>query len=186
MFITFAGKNQRRDAMIELTLTRHGETLENQQHILQGQLPGTLSPLGIEQARKLAEKLKNERVDAVVCSDLARSWETAEVIASFHELEPEATPLLREMDWGVYTGQQLDDVNWSDLPDSVESVDELFNRAAAFIRYLKTYHEGKRIVAVGHGAFNRAIATYLQGKKAMEMTELPIMENTACILFQIL
>ena len=33
--------------MMELILSRHGETLENQQHILQGQLPGTLSPLGI-------------------------------------------------------------------------------------------------------------------------------------------
>ncbi len=185
MFITFAGKNQRRDTMIELILTRHGETLENQQHILQGQLPGTLSPLGIKQAEELAEKLKNKRIDAVICSDLARSRETARAVASLHGLEPEATPLLREMDWGVYTGQQLDDVNWADLPDSVESVEELFNRAAAFIRYLKTYHEGKRIVAVGHGAFNRAIVTYLQGKEAMEMTELPIMENTACISFQI-
>ena len=35
--------------MMELILSRHGETLENQQHILQGQLPGTLSPLGIAQ-----------------------------------------------------------------------------------------------------------------------------------------
>ena len=33
--------------MMKLILSRHGETLENQQHILQGQLPGTLSPLGL-------------------------------------------------------------------------------------------------------------------------------------------
>lgn len=108
MFITFAGENQRRDAMIELILTRHGETLENQQHILQGQLPGTLSPSGIEQARKLAEKLKNERVEAVLCSDLARSRETAEVIASSHELEPEATPCS-----GKWIGAYTRDNNWT-------------------------------------------------------------------------
>ena len=35
---------------IDLLLTRHGETIENQRHVLQGQLPGTLSPLGKEQA----------------------------------------------------------------------------------------------------------------------------------------
>lgn len=37
--------------MIELLLTRHGETLENKRDIMQGHMPGTLSPLGIRQAR---------------------------------------------------------------------------------------------------------------------------------------
>ena len=55
---------------IDLLLTRHGETIENQRHVLQGQLPGTLSPLGKEQAVVLAEQLKQEPLDVIVCSDL--------------------------------------------------------------------------------------------------------------------
>ena len=55
--------------MMELILSRHGETLENQQHILQGQLPGTLSPLGIAQAERLAEMLQEETIDNIVSSD---------------------------------------------------------------------------------------------------------------------
>ncbi|WP_065218780.1 MULTISPECIES: histidine phosphatase family protein [Butyricimonas] len=171
--------------MIELILSRHGETLENQQHILQGQLPGTLSPLGKAQAENLAEILKDERLNAVVSSDLARSYETALAVAKRHGLTPHQTPLLREMDWGVYTGQRLDDVDWLNLPPSVESVEALYQRATDFIRYLQDNFPDRRIIAIGHGAFNRAIITYLEGKKAIEMIDLPIMENTTRIYFKI-
>lgn len=79
--------------MMELILSRHGETLENQQHILQGQLPGTLSPLGIAQAEKLAEMLQEETIDNIVSSDLARSYNTAVAVARKHGLTPRHRPL---------------------------------------------------------------------------------------------
>ena len=145
--------------MMKLILSRHGETLENQQHILQGQLPGTLSPLGIAQAERLAEMLQEETIDNIVSSDLARSYNTAVTVARKHGLTPHQTPLLREMDWGIYTGKRLDDVDWTNLPPS------------------------QQIVVIGHGAFNRAIIAYLNGKKAIDMIDLPIMENTSCIRF---
>lgn len=171
--------------MIELILSRHGETLENQQHILQGQLPGTLSPLGLAQAERLAEELRDEQLDAVVSSDLARSFETARAVAKRHGLTPVQTPLLREMDWGIYTGKRLDDVDWLNLPPSVESIEALYQRAIDFVHYLKNNFYNQRIVAIGHGAFNRAIIAYLEGKKAIDMIDLPIMENTTCIHFKI-
>ena len=169
--------------MMKLILSRHGETLENQQHILQGQLPGTLSPLGIAQAERLAEMLQEETIDNIVSSDLARSYNTAVAVARKHGLTPHQTPLLREMDWGIYTGKRLDGVDWTNLPPSVESLDALFQRAIDFIAYLKKNFSGQRIVAIGHGAFNRAIIAYLNGKKAIDMIDLPIMENTSCIRF---
>ena len=50
---------------IDLLLTRHGETIENQRYVLQGQLPGTLSPLGKEQAVVSLDKDKlNEIIEA--------------------------------------------------------------------------------------------------------------------------
>lgn len=161
-----------------LLLARHGETLENKQHILQGQLPGTLSPLGIQQAEMLADKLQDELLDVIVCSDLARSYDTAKAVAIRHKMQPEPTPLLREMDWGIYTGGTLEEVDWYHLPESVESVEALYRRAARFVAYLQKTYPGKRILAIGHGAFNRAILTYLQGGQPEEMVNLPIMENT--------
>ncbi len=164
---------------VVLLLTRHGETLENRRHVLQGQLPGTLSPLGCRQAEELAVRLQDEPLDVVVCSDLARSYDTACAVARLHGLEPQPTPLLREMDWGLYTGKSMEEVDWENLPAGVESVDELYRRAARFIDFLRVTFPGKRVLAVGHGAFNRAIVTCLQGKQPGDMLEMPIMENTA-------
>lgn len=167
--------------MVELILSRHGETLENQRHLLQGQLPGTLSPLGLQQAEDLAERLKNETIEAVVCSDLDRSYRTAQAVAQRHGLEPQPTPLLREMDWGSYTGKRLDDIDWYHLPEGAESMETLLQRAKDFLDYIRREFEGKRVVAIGHGAFNRAILTAYRGQTAEKMLELPIMGNTECI-----
>ena len=122
-------------------------------------------------------------IDNIVSSDLARSYNTAVTVARKHGLTPHQTPLLREMDWGIYTGKRLDDVDWTNLPPSVESLDALFQRAIDFIAYLKKNFSGQQIVVIGHGAFNRAIIAYLNGKKAIDMIDLPIMENTSCLRF---
>lgn len=166
---------------IELLLTRHGETIENQKHVLQGQLPGTLSELGKQQAVALARRLEQEVIDAVVSSDLARSYDTALVVARSKGLEVWPTPLLREMDWGIYTGESLEDVDWLHLPPSVESVEEQYQRAGEFIDFLKAEFPGKRVLAVGHGAFNRAVLTYLCSGNAFDMVDMRIMENTEII-----
>ena len=170
---------------IRLLLARHGETLENQRHILQGHMPGTLSSLGIQQAEQLAELLKDEPLDVVVCSDLARSYDTAKAVAQMHHLVPQPTSLLREMDWGIYTGESLEDVDWYHLPNGVESVEQLYQRAGQFIAYLREKYAGKRLLAVGHGAFNRAIQVWLKGLPPFEMVELPIMGNATVERFKI-
>ena len=73
-------------SQIELILSRHGETEENKLHIMQGQLPGHLSELGKQQAKALAETLDKEELDVIVCSDLARSYDTAMAVARWRLL----------------------------------------------------------------------------------------------------
>lgn len=46
--------------MLTMYLARHGETEENRAQILQGQIGGHLTELGISQAHKLGEKLADE------------------------------------------------------------------------------------------------------------------------------
>lgn len=166
---------------ITLLLTRHGETVENKKNILQGQLPGTLSELGIRQAEELSERLSDVPLDVIVSSDLSRSYKTAEMVAKSKGMEVYPTPLLREMHWGEYTGGAFDKVDWNHLPFGVESLDELDMRAGEFINYLRVKYSGKRILAVGHGAFNRAILNHLEGRKPLEMLEKPIMGNTEIV-----
>ena len=90
-----------------LIITRHGETIENKQGIMQGHLPGTLSEHGIEQAKKLAERLKEEKIDFIYSSDLARAADTAKEIAKFHpNISINFTKELRERNLGELQGRK--------------------------------------------------------------------------------
>lgn len=69
---------------MKLIITRHGETEENKAGIIQGYLPGHLSKTGIEQAKKVVLRLKDEKIDFIYSSDLDRAANTAKEIAKFH------------------------------------------------------------------------------------------------------
>ena len=96
--------------MTTLYLVRHGETIDNAAQILQGQLQGELNEKGIQQAEATRDKFKNEQIDVFVSSDLKRSIDTCRIIAAPHHKDVETTPLLRERDWGDFTGKFIPDL----------------------------------------------------------------------------
>ena len=157
-----------------LYLVRHGETVDNAQQIMQGQTHGCLNEKGREQARMVAERLAGEAFDAVVASDLRRAVQTAEIIAAPHGLLVVTTPLLRERDWGGFTGRYIPDLKGEVWPDDIETLENLLSRAGEFIAFVKKTYPGKKVLAVGHGIFNKAVqAVYF--KKSM--SEIPRMSN---------
>jgi broad specificity phosphatase PhoE len=67
---------------MQLILVRHGQTTSNLTHALDTRPPGAeLTDLGREQARAAAERLKDERVDAILVSRLVRTQQTAAPLA---------------------------------------------------------------------------------------------------------
>ena len=102
-------------------------------------------------------------VDVVVASDLNRAIQTAEIIAAPHGLPVRTTKLLRERDWGSFTGRFIPDLRGETWPDDIESEAALLERARSFLIYITTTYPDKRVVAVGHGIVNKAImAVYAQ------------------------
>ena len=83
---------------MKIIFITHGQTVENVENIMQGQLiGGRLSDLGKKQAERLAELIKSEKVDAAYCSDLSRAVETARIVLTYHkDLRPIFTSDLRE------------------------------------------------------------------------------------------
>ena len=149
--------------MTTILLIRHGETVDNARQVMQGQAQGELNEKGREQAQQVAERLATEQIDAVVASDLRRAIQTAEIIAAPHGLPVRTTPLLRERDWGSFTGRFIPDLRGEVWPDDIESEEALLERARSFLIYITTTYPDKRVVAVGHGIVNKAIlAVYAQ------------------------
>ena len=140
-----------------ILLVRHGETFDNARQIMQGQTQGCLNETGREQARQVAQRLAQEPVDVVVASALQRAVQTAEIIAESHGLTVVTTPLLRERDWGGFTGRFIPDLKGEVWPDDIESEEALLMRARSFILYITATYPGKKVVAVGHGIINKAI-----------------------------
>ena len=130
---------------------------------MQGQTQGCLNERGKEQARQVAQRLADEAFDAVVASDLRRAIQTAEIIAAPHGLSVATTSLLRERDWGSFTGRFIPDLRGEVWPDDIESEQALMQRAARFLQYITATYPGKRVVAVGHGIINKAILAVYAG-----------------------
>ena len=161
--------------MTTLYLVRHGETVDNANQIMQGQTQGELNENGVQQAREFSEQWKNKEIDIILASDLKRSIDTARIIAEPHQLEVLTTPLLRERDWGSFTGRFIPDLKGEVWPDDIETLENLLSRAGEFIAYVKQTFPGKKVLAVGHGIINKAIQSYYYQKP---MNEIQRMQNT--------
>ena len=146
-----------------IILVRHGETVDNACQIMQGQTQGELNERGREQALQVARRLAGESLDAVVASDLHRAIQTARIIAEPHSLEVATTPLLRERDWGSFTGRYIPELKGEVWPDDIESEEALLQRARQFLIHITTTYPGQRVVAVGHGIINKAILAVYAG-----------------------
>ena len=157
-----------------LYLVRHGETVDNANQIMQGQTQGELNENGLRQARELGEQWRNREIDVVIASDLRRSVDTAAIIAAPHGLEVMMTPLLRERDWGGFTGRYIPSLKNEVWPDDIETLENLLSRAGEFIAYVKKTFPGKKVLAVGHGIINKAIQAVYYKKS---MSDIQRMSN---------
>ena len=160
--------------MTTLYLARHGETIDNANKIMQGQTQGRLTDNGRKQAAELADRLAAVHLDAIISSDLRRAIDTASTVAATRGLVVTTTPLLRERDWGSFTGRYIPSLKGEAWPDDIESLERLQARAADFLSFVKQNFGGKTVLAVGHGIINKAIQAVHFGK---QMNEIARMEN---------
>jgi probable phosphoglycerate mutase len=165
-----------------LYLVRHGETVDNARQLMQGQTQGELNENGVLQAKALSEQWRNRVIDAVISSDLKRAVDTAAVIAAPHGLEVMTTSLLRERDWGDFTGRYIPDLKNEPWPENVESLENLLSRAGEFITYVRQTFPGKKVLAVGHGIINKAIQAVLYNKSMSEILKMSNAEVRELVL----
>ncbi len=97
---------------MKLILARHGETHWNKGRRVQGGGSDIeLNELGLKQAARLAEFLKDADIDAVMSSPLKRALASARAIAGQHKLPLEINDGLREIAVGELEGLSLSDLS---------------------------------------------------------------------------
>ena len=132
----------------------------------------------------MRDKLKDEKIDVFVSSDLKRAVDTCRIIGEAHG-NPQivTTPLLRERDWGSFTGKYIPDLDWrNNWPDDVESLEHLKSRAQNFLTWLKVTYPDKTVLAVGHGIVNKAIQSVYFKKPMNEILKMTNAEVRVLLL----
>lgn len=164
--------------MTTLYLVRHGETIDNAQHIMQGQTQGELNKNGRKQAEIVGEELATICFDAYISSDLKRSVDTCRIIIGNSATQIHTTKLLRERDWGSFTGRFIPELkNLNDptkWPDDIETLEDLKQRASEFLAWVRSEFSNQVVLAVGHGIINKAIQSVFYEKP---MNEISVMHN---------
>jgi 2,3-bisphosphoglycerate-dependent phosphoglycerate mutase len=91
---------------------RHGQTEDNLTHTFSGFRQSDLTQNGIEEAKQIGEKLKNEQVTKAYQSDLIRSQHTLQLVLNgYHQnVQIFTDPRIKERDYGDLTGLNKDEV----------------------------------------------------------------------------
>jgi broad specificity phosphatase PhoE len=160
-----------------LLLVRHGATTLSAEDRFAGATDIPLSDEGRSQAAALAERLRDDPIDAIYCSPMRRTLETASIIAEPHALTPVSRPALREIDHGHWEGLTRHDVEsrfkdeyarWEEDPFSTtptggECGVDVMARALPVIRTIVEAHHGQQVVVVSHKATIRLVISSLLG-----------------------
>lgn len=80
--------------------------------------------------------------------------------------------LLRERDWGSFTGRYIPDLQNEVWPNDIETLDAMKARARRFLDFVRDNYQGKTVLAVGHGIINKAIQSVYLGKPMNEIQKM--------------
>lgn len=177
---------------MRLVIARHGETEENKNDICQGQMHGKLTRKGITQAKKLARRLKNERFDAVYCSDLNRAKDTCREIMKFHpETRITYVKELRERCKGVFEGMHHEKVRkkakdlgltYRHRPPGGETHGDKDKRVMRFYKKMLKQHMGNTVLWITHGEVILTIIMKILGLKWKQRRAVTLHNSSVTIV----
>ena len=157
---------------------RHGETAWNVDTRIQGQLDIGLNDTGRWQAKRVAQALAAEPIQAIYASDLSRAWATANEVAKTTRVNPRSEPALRERGFGIFEGKTYQEIEaqWPDqalqwrkrhpdfAPEGGESLLVMRDRILSVVNRLAAQHTGELIVMVAHGGVMDALYRLATGQ----------------------
>lgn len=155
--------------MIRIIFESHGTTFDNENRLSSGHYDVGLSPLGEKQAMELGERYMGEQFEAIFCSDLQRSYRTAEIAFYGRNINIIKDARLRECCYGDLTHRPSDEVEPrksefinSPFPNG-ESYEDCSRRMKEFLRDLLKNYNGKTVMIIGHRATQYGLEHWIKG-----------------------
>ncbi len=162
--------------MTKIYIVRHGQNKDNANGILNGHRDLPLTQLGIDQAKELAQSIKEAdiHIDKAYSSPLQRAYQTGEIITDHLGInQPEKLDILIERDFGIMTGKLIKDIEKLCAPNIIkadiityfitaewaETFPQLIERAQKALTYIEEKHSNENILIATHGDFGKMLYT---------------------------
>lgn len=163
--------------MTRIFFESHATSTDNEREVASGWHDCDLTELGKTQAKELARRYEDLKLDYIFTSDLKRSVETANIAFASNQLVIIKDSRLRECNYGNLSGLPLKafdaaKVEYIDnrFPGG-ESIAESVSRNIDFINNPPVDVTGKLILIIGHRSTRYALETLINHKELRELVK---------------
>ncbi|MEG0068342.1 histidine phosphatase family protein [Cetobacterium sp.] len=186
--------------MLRIYFVRHGETLWNTLKIFQGRSNSPLTDLGISQAKKLSEHLKDLNFTKIYSSPLDRAMSTTKLIIGNRNLEITPIEEFQEIGMGKVEGIPREDfeknypieyhnfwnnaVEYNPTAYCGESYSEVLERVQEGLNKIISENKEGNILVISHGVTLKAIFNIINNKGIDEFSKQPVPENTSTTIVE--
>lgn len=164
---------------VRLVYETHATTIDNEAGRVTGWQPGELSAAGMENARALGRRRRDDGIDLVLTSDLHRAVQTVDLAFGGAGPPVRTDARLREVDFGELTGAPVDVVHRQrrrrvDEPfPGGQSYRDVVRGVAELLDELGRDHDGQQVLLVGHAATRYALDHLLTARPLESAVEAP-------------
>ena len=186
--------------MLNIYLTRHGETEWNTENRLQGWKDSPLTESGVKNASLLGERLKNVEFQKVYTSPSKRALTTTKLICSQKDYPIEIYDELREISFGKWEGKSREEIQqdyfqeydnfwfrpheYDHSPHQGEGIDEFLKRIRFIMTHIIEANQEGNILIVTHGATVKAIMSYFWDIPVEKLWDPPIIYGASLSLIK--
>jgi len=159
---------------VEIVFETHSTTEDNEAGRATGWNQGRLSPAGRDNAAALGRRRREDRLDVVLISDLARAEETAAIAFGGSAVRILKDWRLRECDYGELNGAPVDQVHdraaflHTPYPGG-ESWCDATTRVAGVLPDIAARWDGGRVLVIGHVATRWGLEIALGGARLEDL-----------------
>jgi broad specificity phosphatase PhoE len=164
---------------VQVVFETHATTIDNENGIATGWLPGELSTAGLYKAQELGRRRRDDGLDLVITSDLARATQTVAIAFAGADVPIITDSRLREVDYGGLNGAPVEVVRQQrvDHVDTPFPGGQSYRQTADAMRELldelRRDRDGQRVLLIGHAATRFALDHLLAGRPLEEAVVAP-------------
>ncbi|WP_265444178.1 histidine phosphatase family protein [Acetivibrio straminisolvens] len=183
---------------MKIYITRHGETQWNNEGLMQGWKNSNLTDKGIENAKRLGERLKDIKFDVIYSSPLGRAIDTAKYINEKINAKVVLVESLKEMGFGIWEGMELNKIkelyfeqytNFWERPHLYKPQEDGESFQELLVRVRNAWDEiikagGDNILIVTHAVVLKAIYMIIKKLPIKDFWNPPFMKDTCLTIVE--